>query len=778
MYSDDPDRPVGAGWRISVGPRSPVKYVTPDVGAGLQWLSSKGVWATGGEEAGFMVHVDALGHSLAAGWYELRVRLLPERGRVVLPSIRAHYVPHSALTDLEVVLPKPDQSGRVRMLLLFLEDVQSLTFVPSIAPAQFVMRDFSLCRVSRLRALLMMLGGPAGMRPGSLIARSIAWVRKAVRHGPRRAADQLYADYGKLLCSSGAGEYETWIRKYDTIGPAALEGFKQRARMLDGRGPLISALLCVDAASPAQLRRCLDSVIGQAWERWELCVTPAASLAPSIAQMLAEYAARDARIRVVESTSDAPNAALTAVRGDFVALLDADGELRPHALLYMAEAVAADRDIAMLYSDEDSIADDGRRHDHCFKPDWDPDLLRSRDYVGHLAMVRATLAREAGGFRDGFGDGRGYDLILRCSERVAARRIRHIPAILYHRLAALPMAVSIGDPDTAGAARLRAVADHLQRIGSAARVEAVEGSSSLRVHWRLPQQAPRVSLIVPTRDRAELLRTCVESILAKTTYPDFELLVVDNQSSERAALEYLHQLASRERVRVLRYNEPFNYSALNNWAVRQCSGQLIGMVNNDIEVISPDWLVEMAALAARPDTGVVGAMLYYPDDTIQHAGMVLGLFGFAGHVYAGKPRGHDGYHGRARAVQSLSAVTGACLLVRRDVYESVGGLDESLPVEFNDVDFCLRVRQCGYRNVWTPHAELYHHESASRSVDGATPRKARFAEVALMQARWGGLLQADPAYNPNLSLQGRDFELAFPPRRPGKAGQCIGYDGA
>lgn len=775
LHSDDPHRPLGAAWRISVNPRMPVKRVTPNVGAELQWLPSVGAWETRGGQAGFAIGADMLGHLFPAGWYELRGTLRAEERPVALPSVRLHYAPHSALTDLEVMLPKPDRFGRVRVLLLFLEDVQSLSVVPSIAPAQFVMRDFSLRRVPRLHALLMMLHGPVGTWPGSAVARLITWARNAVRHGPRRAADRLYADYGKRLCSYDAGEYETWIRKYDTIGRTALEGFKQRARMLGERGPLISVLLCVNVAFPAQLRRCLDSLIGQAWERWEACITQAASLAPSITQILAEYAARDARIRVVESsTYDAPNTALSAARGEFVALLDADGELRPHALLYMAETVAADRDIAMLYSDEDSVADDGQRHDHRFKPDWDPDLLRSRDYVGHLAMVHTTLARKAGGFRDGFGDSREYDLILRCSERVAARGISHIPAILYHRLAPLSVAGSIGDPG----ARLRAVAEHLRRIGSAARVVAAGSSSSLRIHWPLPQPVPRVSLVVPTRDRAELLRTCVESILAKTTYPDFELLVVDNQSRERAAREYLHQLASRERVRVLRYDEPFNYSAINNWAVRQCSGQLIGLINNDIEVISPDWLSEMASLAMRPGTGAVGAMLYYPDDTIQHAGMVLGLFGFAGHVYAGKPRCHGGYHGRARAVQTLSAVTGACLLVRRDVYESVGGLDESLPVESNDVDFCLRVRQRGYRNVWTPHAELYHHESASRPVDGAATRKARFEEVALMQARWGDFLQVDPAYNPNLSLQGRDFELAFPPRQPGKSGQCFGYDDA
>ncbi|MGH8600837.1 MAG: glycosyltransferase family 2 protein [Burkholderiales bacterium] len=280
----------------------------------------------------------------------------------------------------------------------------------------------------------------------------------------------------------------------------------------------------------------------------------------------------------------------------------------------------------------------------------------------------------------------------------------------------------------------------------------------------MPQPVPRISLLIPTRNRVDLLRRCVESILAKTTYPDFELLVIDNQSDDGAAMDYLRRLATHERVRVLRYDKPFNYSAINNWAARECTGELLGLVNNDIEVISPDWLEEMAGFAVRPDTGVVGAMLYYPDDTIQHAGMLLGIHGVAGHAYAGMPRGYRGYMARALVAQEVSAVTGACLLVRREVYAAVGGLDERLPVEFNDVDFCLRVRQRGYRNVWTPFAELYHHESASRAIDDAAAKQARSAGIACMLERWGEALREDPAYNPNLSLQSLNFELAFPPR--------------
>lgn len=758
-----------------MGTGVPTKHVVPQVRAGLQWLPSLGAWETSGGEAGLAISADMLGQPLPAGWYELRGKLYPEAGRIVLPSVRLHHAPHSALTELEVVLPEPGRSGRICVLLLFLEPVESLEFVPGTTPMRFTMRDFSVRRVSRMRALRRMLGDPMGVKPGRWLVRSLSWARKAFRRGLRRATDDLHAGYCERLYPPGADAYEAWVRKYDTIDAAALEGFRQRARALGDDGPLISVLLHVDAMSVQCLRRCVDSVLRQVWQHWELGIACRAPPPSDVAALLAEYERRDARIRVVGTGPGASNATLAAARGDFIALLVDRCELRAHALLCMAEALVTDHELAMLYADEDTITDEGRRRDHHFKPEWDPDLFRSCDYASHFAVIRAALVREVGGLREGYDHSSRYDLLLRCSERVAAREIGHVPAILCHMREAMGVAAFPEDADVANGAALRAVSEHLQRLNSGARVESAGSDSPLRIRWPLPQPVPKASLVVPTRDRVNLLRKCVESILDKTTYANFELVVVDNRSRERAALAYLDQLASRERVRVLRYDKPFNYAALNNWAVRQCDGQLVGLINNDIEVISPDWLEEMASLALRADTGAVGAMLYYPDDTIQHAGMVLGLFGIAGHVHAGKPRGYPGYYGRARAVQRFSAVTGACLVVRRDAYEAVGGLDEGLPVEFNDVDFCLRLRQRGHHNLWTPHAELYHHESGSRMPEARAARRTRVAEAALMMQRWGDTVRADPAYNPNLTLHGHDFAPAFPPRRPGKPHPVIGY---
>jgi GT2 family glycosyltransferase len=285
------------------------------------------------------------------------------------------------------------------------------------------------------------------------------------------------------------------------------------------------------------------------------------------------------------------------------------------------------------------------------------------------------------------------------------------------------------------------------------------------VRHPLPGDLPLVSIVVPTRDKVDLLRKCVDSILERTTYAAYEIVIVDNQSKDPATLEYFASVDKHSHVHVLKHDCPFNYSHINNEAVRQCRGELVCLLNNDIEVITPDWLEELVSHALRPHVGAVGAMLYYPNDTIQHAGVVIGVHGVAAHPYSGMPRGHNGQMARARLTQALSAVTAACLLVRREVFEKVGGLDTALQVAFNDIDFCLRIRQCGYVNIWTPFAELYHHESASRGLEDTPEKHERFeGEIDFMIKRWSRQLRADPYYNPNLSLSDEPFALAFPPR--------------
>lgn len=707
---------------------------------------------------------------LPAGWYRLDGRLLQTEQTAATACLYPNYA-NGADGDEQIPLPDPDGDNRITALVLFKYPVAGLRFCPAQGPVRFRVEDFSLLRVSRATALRSMLG-PTARTPSGLAPRIVRFVMDVLRGGVSQATDTLYRDYRRRLLPEDFGDYAGWVARYDTLTADRMQELRARAERLGADAPLISILVPLYQTPEHWLRRCIESVQTQAYPKWQLCLVDDASPSERVMQVAQEYAAADGRVEVVRRDenghiSKASNTAIELARGDFIALLDHDDELRPHALLEVVEAILRNPDAGLLYSDEDKVDEDGRRFDPYFKPDFDPDLLRSQNYVCHFTTIRADLVRDVGGFRAGFEGSQDHDLILRCTERLRADQVIHIPRVLYH-WRAIPgsTALTRDAKDYASSAGARAVDGHLQRCHPGARVEELT-HGHYRVYWPLPEVAPKVSLVIPTRDRVELLRMCVESILARTTYPDFELVVVDNQSTDPDALAYLAELQRRDRVRVLRFDAPFNYSAINNWAVAQCDGAVIGLVNNDIEVITPDWLEEMVSHALRPEVGAVGAMLYYPNDTIQHAGVMLGLHGVAGHIYAGLPRGYPGHGGRARVAQSMSAVTGACLLVRREVFEQVGGLEEGLQVAFNDVDFCLRVREAGYRNIWTPFAELYHHESASRGSEDTDEKKQRFAsEVAYMHQRWEAELRSDPAYNANLSLSSLSCELSNPPRAP------------
>jgi GT2 family glycosyltransferase len=387
-----------------------------------------------------------------------------------------------------------------------------------------------------------------------------------------------------------------------------------------------------------------------------------------------------------------------------------------------------------------------------------------------LAVYRARIIRELGGLRVGYEGAQDWDLAMRVTEEIPAARIRHIPHLLYHwRAIEGSTAASDEQKRYARAAQRQTLVSHFERVGKKVKVLPA-ADQYWRIKYSLPEPAPKVTLIIPTRNGFALLRRCVESIYIKTTYRNFELIIVDNQSDDPKLLEYLAELESEGKIRTLRYDAPFNYAAINNLAVQNTSGDILGLLNNDLEVIAPDWLDEMVSHAVQPEIGAVGAMLYYPNDTIQHAGVILGIGfpppGVAGHVYKNCRRGYHGQASRALLCQNLSAVTAACLVVRRQVFEEVGGLDEkNLPIAFNDVDFCLRLAERHYRNVWTPYAEFYHHESASRGYEDTPEKLERFEiESQYMKQRWQGVLVNDPAYNLNLAIGREPFMLSFPPR--------------
>ncbi|MEZ2309409.1 glycosyltransferase [Paraburkholderia sp. RCC_158] len=567
--------------------------------------------------------------------------------------------------------------------------------------------------------------------------------------------------------------YARWIAQHDTIDDVKRTALHTRAGTLLRR-PLISVVVPTYNTDLALLRNMIESVRAQVYPHWELCIADDASSRPEIAQTLREYAMRDSRVKVAlreqnGHISDASNTALAIATGEFVALLDHDDILPEHALLLVAAAINAHPSARLFYSDEDKLTPEGQRCTPYFKSDWNPELFLVQNLFSHLGVYETALVREVGGFRKGFEGSQDHDLALRCVERAGHDAVQHIPHVLYHwRIVPGSTAGAASEKPYALTASIRAVQEHLARSGVGGTVQqSASDIGILRVRYALPSPAPLVSIVIPTRDGVDLLRQCIESIFAKTTYETFEIIVIDNGSVKTETLAYLDSLKSRPNVRVLRDDRSFNFSALNNAAVELADGEFICLLNNDIEVISPDWLDEMVSLAAQPRNGAVGACLWYPNETLQHGGVVLGLGGVAGHMHYKIRRGTLGYFGRAVATQNVSAVTAACLVVRRSVYVEVGGLDEEFAVAFNDVDFCLRVRQAGYRNVWTPHAELYHHESATRGSDMAPEKFQRFQrEVRLMESRWAEILFHDPAYNPNLSLDTskQPFALADEPR--------------
>ncbi len=435
---------------------------------------------------------------------------------------------------------------------------------------------------------------------------------------------------------------------------------------------------------------------------------------------------------------------------DFVAFVEAGDELTPDALFEMALALNRHPDADMLYSDEDELDERGAAHAPHFKPDWLPDSFLSRMYTGQLAVYRRAALEAAGGLRPEFGAASDYDLVLRLSERT--ERIHHLPRVLYHARHKV----------SPGPAAVRAIDEALVRrgeAGSASERADCPGVYLVRYAIREPK---RVSVIVPTRDHGDDVDRCLASLFAKTSYPDLEVIVVDNGSRDRASLATFERWRTSEpRVRVVRYDVPFNFSAINNFAVTQASGDYLLFLNNDTEALSEGWIEALVEQVQRPSIGAAGALLLYPDGTVQHAGVIVGIGGTAGHSHKLYPAGAPGYANMLKAINNYSAVTGACLMTRRAVFEQVGGFDESLTVAFNDVDLCLKIGAAGYRIVSLPHVVLTHFESKSRGHDVGTFKVARsLSEVRTMRERWSGILEHDPCYNRNLTLLAEDFTIA------------------
>lgn len=570
--------------------------------------------------------------------------------------------------------------------------------------------------------------------------------------------------------AASRNDYQEWVRRYDTLNEGDRRRIRDTVQKMQSP-PLISVVMPTFNADPVWLSQAIESVRSQLYPHWELCIADDASTDPRIRPLLEQLAQQDTRIKLHLRAqnghiSAASNSALDMATGEWVALLDHDDLLSELALFCVAQRIIAQPSVRMVYSDEDKIDEHGKRHWPYFKCDWNPDLFYSHNMFCHLGVYHLELVRSVGGFRSGFEGSQDYDLALRCVERIRSDQIAHIPKVLYHwRVHTESTASNAEAKPYAMLAGERALNEHFQRMGVAGHVKLID--LGYRAQYQLPSDLPLVSLLIPTRDHKKITELAVRSILDKTTYPNYEIIILDNGSIEAETLDWFERIERQNsRVRVIRYDHPFNYSAINNFGVTQAAGSVIGLINNDVEVINPEWLSEMVSHALRPDIGCVGAKLYYSNDTLQHGGVVIGLGGCAAHSHKHFPRDSAGYFLRLKCISNYSAVTAACLIVRKEIFEAVGGLDEeNLKVAFNDVDFCLKVREKGYRNLWTPYAELYHHESISRGAEDTLDKQARFqSEIQFMKKKWGLELTQDPCYSPNLTLSHEDFSLAWPPR--------------
>ena len=584
--------------------------------------------------------------------------------------------------------------------------------------------------------------------------RKVGQVLLAPYRLPQKLIREVRKQFGRPVAEKNLvlspNEYQEWLEKRRP-SETELDGAREEARGFAYR-PLISIITPVFNTPAVWLGEAVESVLRQAYENWELVLIDDGSTLGETVEFIATIGERDPRILVVrrESTggiSAASNSGLERASGEWISLLDHDDVLEPDALFAVVKYLQDNPETDLIFSDEDKITEEGLAAPQ-FKPDWSPDFLLSYNYLCHFTTLRREIVERAGGFRPEFDGAQDYDLFLRVSE--LTNRIRHLPRILYHwRRSETSTSDNIRRKPQALEAGRRAVENHLRRRGERGHVTVDWQTHAYWVKREL-RETRRISIIIATRDRIDLLSRCIASIISKTSYPNYEIIVVDNESKSDEAQEYFRNCEHR----VLQFHGPFNFSALNNLAVEQTTASWLLFLNNDVEVIESEWLTIMAEHVQRPEVGAVGARLLYPNDTVQHAGVVLGVGGIAEHAFRHFPAEAPGVSRQLQVTRNYSSVTGACLLTRREVFEEVGGFDEErLPVTFSDVDLCLKMRRAGYLIVYTPFAKLYHHESASRR------RSVEALETEVMRERWPEYLERDPYYNPNLSRERADFSL-------------------
>lgn len=696
---------------------------------------------------------------LLPGWYmlELQIQSSSTAGNALIHISNSQNKPHQGL---QAFLPYTNAKGTKRIIFIGLK-CKNLKLYPvegkKDPDLKFAVNDLRLVPLLPFHARELMLQRLKAKHPefqgqsSKSIINRVCTVRELKRHYDRtfvRHLDHLH-------------DYQEWIRQHEAqvgqgIVQQSLDPAEDRAPRAQARqGPSIAAVIIGGKeADQASLGLTLKS-LGQQERPCEevvlVCEDPG-DWVKHLGSLAGPFLSAPRLL--------SRNPELTSLAGDFLLLLQPGDVLDPQALSQVARELTQRPKAEIVYSDHDHLDQQGRRCQPVFKPDWNPELLLSRNYISRMCLLRRDLVLQAraDGLKPGLDE--QYALLLACAALARQENIVHIPRILCHQGPSAARGAGQAKPGMVEPGIKQALEYFLARRGWQATIEPGPIPGSNRLKYLLPEPAPLVSILIPTKDQPALLRTCITSILDSTSYPEYELLILDNQSREPESRQLLQELQEHPRIRVLAWDRPFNYSAINNFGAQQARGEILALLNNDLEVISRQWLREMAGHACRPGIGCVGAKLLYPDRTIQHGGVILGLGGVAGHAHRHFWADQPGYTHRLLLTQNMSAVTGACLVIHRQVYQDLGGLDTRFAVAYNDVDLCLRVRQAGYQNLWTPYAQLYHYESKSRGRANTPEKRAQFeSEQAMMKEVWGHILYRDPCYNPNLSLEFEDFSL-------------------
>ncbi len=593
----------------------------------------------------------------------------------------------------------------------------------------------------------------------------VSFVRRGIRYLKQEGIKSfLQKIIHKSISKTTRDDYIKWIHQNEP-GFRELKNQRKESETFN-TPPLISVVIPVYNPPIKILSETIYSVMVQTYPNWELCIVNGDPKNINVTRYLEKAKKRDSRIKVEFLNSNLgiaqnTNEAINMTQGEFVAFLDHDDVLAPFALFEVVKEILNDDDIDLIYSDEDKLLENSnRRYDPYFKPGYSIDLLRASNYMTHFLVVKKEIGDEVGWLRTGFDGSQDHDLILRVVEK--ARKIFHISKILYH-WRAIPgsAALDANAKSYASDAGLKAVQQHLERQGIKAVVKKAEIPHTYQTSY-LYEDWPLISIIIPTRDQHQLLQNCVNSILAKSSYRKYEIILIENHSLEADTFKTYKELSNDPRIKIIQWDDkPFNYSIINNYGVDYANGELLLFLNNDIEIISSDWLEALAEYALRKDVGIVGAKLYYPNDTIQHAGVVIGMGGIAGHPFLGFERSSSGHFGLLKLPYNVSAVTGACMMIKKSVFKEIGGFDPNYPLAFGDVDICLKSLNKGYLNVWTPFSEMYHYESFTRGLDDTPEKNTRFQEeIRYFKTKWPSDLQkCDYYYNPNLTLDKFDYSI-------------------